>query len=92
MVISMRISNIVAFSPNIDLSNFSSGLDEVSLFGVTLPTKISPGLTSAPTYTIPDSSRFLKLSSITLGISLVISSAPNFVSLAMDYILLYEQR
>ena len=39
----------VAFSPNIDLNNFSSGLEEVSLFGVTLPTKISPGFTSAPT-------------------------------------------
>ena len=39
----------VAFSPKIDLNNFSSGLDEVSLLGVTLPTKISPGLTSAPT-------------------------------------------
>ena len=38
-----------SFSPKIDLNNFSSGLDEVSLFGVTLPTKISPGLTSAPT-------------------------------------------
>ncbi len=39
----------VAFSPKIDLNNFSSGLDEVSLFGVTFPTKISPGFTSAPT-------------------------------------------
>ena len=74
----------VAFSPNIDLNNFSSGLDEVSLLGVTLPTKISLGLTSAPTYTIPDSSKFLKLSSLTFGMSLVISSEPNFVSLAID--------
>jgi len=32
----------VAFSPNIDLNNFSSGLDDVSLFGVTFPNKISP--------------------------------------------------
>ena len=39
----------VAFSPNIDLNNFSSGLEDVSPLGVTLPTKISPGLTSAPT-------------------------------------------
>ena len=31
----------VAFSPNIDLNNFSSGLEEVSLLGVTFPTKIS---------------------------------------------------
>ena len=39
----------VAFSPKIDLKSFSSGLEEVSLFGVTFPTNISPGLTSAPT-------------------------------------------
>ena len=39
----------VAFSPKIDLKSFSSGLEEVSLLGVTLPTKISPGFTSAPT-------------------------------------------
>ena len=39
----------VAFSPKIDLKSFSSGLDDVSLFGVTLPTKMSPGFTSAPT-------------------------------------------
>ena len=39
----------VAFSPKIDLNNFSYGLEEVSLFGVTLPTKISLGFTSAPT-------------------------------------------
>ena len=74
----------VAFSPKIDLNNFSSGLDEVSLLGVTFPTNISEGLTSAPTYTMPDSSKFLKLSSLTFGISLVISSAPNFVSRAID--------
>ena len=39
----------VAFSPNIDLNSFSSGLEDVSLLGVTFPTKISPGFTSAPT-------------------------------------------
>ena len=39
----------VAFSPNIDLNNFSSGLEDVSLLGVTFPTNISPGFTSAPT-------------------------------------------
>ena len=38
----------IAFSPNIDLNSFSSGPDAVSPLGVTLPTKISPGLTSAP--------------------------------------------
>jgi len=74
----------VAFSPKIERNNFSSGLDDVSLLGVTLPTKISAGFTSAPTYTTPDSSRFLKLSSLTFGMSLVISSAPSFVSLAID--------
>ena len=58
----------VAFSPNIDLNSFSSGLEAVSPFGVTLPTRISPCLTSAPTYTIPDSSKFFKLSSLTFGI------------------------
>ena len=38
----------IAFSPNIDLSNFSSGPDAESPLGVTFPTNISPGLTSAP--------------------------------------------
>ena len=38
-----------AFSPNIALSNFSSGVIGDSPFGVTLPTKISPDATSAPT-------------------------------------------
>ena len=34
----------VAFSPKIDLKSFSSGLDDVSLLGVTLPTNMSLGL------------------------------------------------
>ena len=38
----------IAFSPNIDLRSFSSGPDAESPFGVTFPTKISPGFTSAP--------------------------------------------
>ena len=38
----------IAFSPKIDLNNFSSGPDAESPFGVTLPTKISPAFTSAP--------------------------------------------
>ena len=38
-----------AFSPNIALSNFSSGDNCVSPFGVTFPTKISPASTFAPT-------------------------------------------
>ena len=40
----IQIQSVIILS-----KSFSSGLDEVSLFGVTLPTKISPGLTSAPT-------------------------------------------
>ena len=50
--------------------------------GVTLPTRISPLSTKAPILIIPISSRLLKLSSDTLGISLVISSGPNLVCLA----------
>ena len=38
----------VAFSPKIDLNNFSSGLDGVSPLGVIFPTYKSPGFTSAP--------------------------------------------
>ena len=38
----------IAFSPKIDLNNFSSGPDAESPFGVTLPTKMSPAFTSAP--------------------------------------------
>ena len=39
----------IAFSPNIDLNNFSSGPEVESPFGVTFPTNISPAFTSAPT-------------------------------------------
>jgi len=38
-----------AFSPKIARNNFSSGVNCVSPLGVTLPTRISPPLTSAPT-------------------------------------------
>ena len=38
-----------AFSPKIARSSFSSGVSVVSPFGVTLPTSVSPGFTSAPT-------------------------------------------
>ena len=38
-----------AFSPKIARNNFSSGVNWVSPLGVTLPTKISPPFTSAPT-------------------------------------------
>ena len=71
-----------AFSPNITFKSFSSGVDGASLFGVVLPTNISPALISAPICIIPLSSSFLKTSSPTFGISLVISSGPNLVSLA----------
>ena len=69
-----------ALSPNIALSSLSSGDSWVSPFGVTLPTKISPELISAPILMIPLSSKFFKASSPTFGISLVISSLPSFVS------------
>ena len=39
----------IAFSPKIALNNFSSAFTGESPFGVTFPTNISPGLTSAPT-------------------------------------------
>ena len=46
-----------AFSPKIARSSFSSGVSCVSPFGVTLPTRMSPGLTMAPMRMMPDSSR-----------------------------------
>ena len=42
-----------AFSPKMARNRRSSGASSVSLFGVILPTRISPGLTSAPTWMIP---------------------------------------
>ena len=71
----------LAFSPKIALNNLSSAVSSVSPFGVTFPTKISPGLTSAPILIIPFSSKSFNESSPMFGISRVISSAPNFVSL-----------
>ena len=38
-----------AFSPKMARSSFSSGVIGLSPFGVTLPTRMSPGFTSAPT-------------------------------------------
>ena len=58
-----------AFSPKIARSSFSSGVSSVSPFGVTLPTRMSPGLTSAPMRTMPRSSRSLRASSPTFGMS-----------------------
>ena len=46
-----------AFSPKIARSSFSSGVSWVSPFGVTLPTRMSPGLTLAPMRMMPLSSR-----------------------------------
>ena len=70
-----------ALSPNIALSNFSSGVGSDSPFGVILPIRISPGVTSAPTLIIPFSSSSFVASSLTLGMSSVSSSVPNLVSL-----------
>ena len=48
-------------------------------FGVTLPTKMSPGVTSAPTYTT-GLVELISACSPTLGMSPEISSGPSFVS------------
>ena len=71
-----------AFSPKIARSSFSSGESWVSPLGVILPTRMSWGLTSAPMRTMPDSSRSLRASSPTFGMSQVISSLPSLVSRA----------
>ncbi len=69
-----------AFSPKIARRSFSSAVSSVSPFGVILPTRMSPGWTSAPMRTMPSSSRSLRDSSPTFGMSRVISSGPSFVS------------
>ena len=71
-----------AFSPKIARKSLSSGANSVSLFGVILPTSMSPAFTSAPTRTTPSGPRFFRASSPTLGISRVISSGPSLVSRA----------
>ena len=71
-----------AFSPKMARSSFSSGESWVSPLGVILPTRMSPGLTSAPMRMMPDSSRSLRASSPTFGMSRVISSLPSLVSRA----------
>ena len=71
-----------AFSPNIARSSFSSGVSCVSPFGVTFPTRMSPGLTSAAIRMIPDSSRLRSASSETFGMSREMSSLPSLVSRA----------
>ena len=72
----------LAFSPKIARNNFSSALSSDSPFGVIFPTNMSLLLTSAPILITPSSSRFRRLSSPMLGMSLVISSGPSFVSRA----------
>ena len=71
-----------AFSPKMARRRRSSGANSVSLFGVILPTRISPAFTSAPIRTTPSGPRFFKASSPTLGMSRVISSGPSLVSRA----------
>ncbi len=71
-----------AFSPKIARSRRSSGVSSVSPLGVTLPTRMSPGTTSAPMRMMPRSSRSARTSSETFGMSRVISSAPSLVSRA----------
>ena len=56
-----------AFSPKMARSRRSSALSSVSPFGVILPTRMSLAVTSAPTKTMPRSSRSFRLSSPTLG-------------------------
>ena len=71
-----------AFSPKMARSSFSSGVSCVSPFGVTLPTRMSPGPTLAPMRMMPLSSRSCSALSETLGMSRVISSGPSLVSRA----------
>ena len=68
-----------AFSLKMARMSFSSAVSSVSPFGVTLPTRRSPELTSAPMRTMPRSSRSLSDSSERFGMSRVISSSPSLV-------------
>src|SRR5919112_1878582 len=70
------------FSLKIARSRRSSADSSVSPLGVTLPTRMSPGRTSAPMRMMPRSSRSFSRSGLTLGRSRVISSLPSFVSRA----------
>ena len=69
-----------ALSPKMARSSFSSGDGSLSPFGEILPIMMSPGSMRAPIRTIPLSSRSFVASSLTLGMSLVNSSTPRFVS------------
>ena len=70
----------LAFSPKIEFSSLNSGVESVSLFGVTLPTRIEPAFTPAPTRMMPSSSSCSKACSLVFGMSRVIFSGPSFVS------------
>ena len=70
----------LAFSPKIEFSSLNSGVESVSLFGVTFPTRMDPAFTVAPTRMIPSSSSCSKACSFVLGMSRVIFSGPSLVS------------
>src|SRR5438552_14531569 len=71
-----------AFSPKMARRSFSSGVSVVSPFGVTLPTRMSPGFTTAPMRMTPLSSRLRRNDSLMFGMSRVTSSGPSLVSRA----------
>ena len=81
-----------AFSPKIARSSRSSGVSSVSPFGVTLPTRMSPVVTSAPMRMMPRSSRSASTSSETFGMSRVISSGPELGVAGVDLVLLDVDR
>jgi hypothetical protein len=68
-------------SPKIALSNLSSGDNSCSHFGVIFQTNISPHSTYAQTLIIQSTSKSLSFEADTFGISSVVCSGHNFVSL-----------
>ncbi len=73
-----------AFSPKMARSSFSSGVIGLSPFGVTLPTRMSPGLHfGADAHDAGFVQVACRASSPTFGMSRVISSGPSLVSRAM---------
>src|ERR1700748_2567617 len=58
-------------------NNRSSGASSVSDFGVILPTRMSPGFTSAPTRTTPSGPRLRNASSLTFGMSRFLLTVRN---------------
>jgi hypothetical protein len=67
-------------SPKIAWISFSSGDNSPSLFGVILPTIISPHLIVDQILIIPSLSKYFNFAKPTPGISLVVSSGHNLVS------------